>query len=402
MGNNCCVPNQNNGPSQIGYSFLNKNNQDLTKTANQNNPNFLAPPDQNQQGTKVSQLSSLRSLSSQQNKAHQEKHPFDDYQKLANLGSGAYGEVSLVRKKKDGKLYAMKVVKKEKVALNRKMVEATLLEQKILKKSKHPFIVKLSQSFQTEGKLYIIMEYMANGDLYSVLQKVKRFDENTARFIFAEVILGLQYLHEEQNTMYRDLKPENILIGEDCHIKLSDFGLAKQFVNKEDKENAFLGTPQYLAPEIVLQKPYDKNIDLWTLGILLFELLSGKPPFGSGKNLMKDIIINKPAFPSYFSANAVDLIKKLLQNIGSKRLGSNNFAELKSHPFFEKIDWDKIFRKELESLLKQYISKKPDRAYREKTIIESPRAANKKPMYNFPEFTYNPNSLLIGDDLEKN
>ncbi|EGR32201.1 protein kinase domain protein [Ichthyophthirius multifiliis] len=328
---------------------------------------------------------------------YENHHPYDQYLKLANLGEGAYGQVLLVKKKSNHKLYAMKVVKKEAVSGNAKMIEAALLEKKILMKSNCPFIVKLVQSFQTQKKLYIIMQYMPNGDLYSVLQKVKKFDEHTSRFIIAEVVLGIQYLHEKQQSMYRDLKPENILISQNGHIKLADFGLAKEFANEKEKENALLVTPYYLAPEVVQKQPYDKNIDLWTLGVLTYELLCGLPPFGlqGSKTLYEEIVRNQPIYTyPFFSEQSLDFIKKLLQNDPQQRLGSKGFDSLKKHPFFEKINWEKLAKRQIEAPLCKYLSKKKmERQYRLKSIYETPKGDCQKSII-FEGFTYNLDPLL--------
>lgn len=172
------------------------------------------------------------------------------------------------------------ISKKDLVNLN--LVEATLLEKKILQRNnsrKHPFLVELKYSFQSKSKVYFVMEHVPCGDLYKLLQRVVRFTEEQARFILAETVLALEHLHTRLKIIYRDLKPENVLLTKDGHVKLSDFGLSIQFKKESDLSFTFAGTPEYLAPEVILKTGHNKNVDLWGLGIFLYELLRGSPPF---------------------------------------------------------------------------------------------------------------------------
>jgi serine/threonine protein kinase len=207
---------------------------------------------------------------------------------------------------------------------------------------RHPFIVELKWALETKNQIYFVMEYLSGGQLFSLLKKYRRFPEDVATFYLAEVVLGVIYLHEEMDVIYRDLKPENILLTGDGNIKLTDFGLSK----KTDKKTyTFAGTAEYLAPEILQNTGHDKSVDWWSVGILLYEMLRGYTPFYS-KNvalLQKMIIENKPTFPSYFSAEAIDLIQKLLVNDPKNRLGATDHEEIKKHPFFKKINWDDLY-----------------------------------------------------------
>lgn len=269
-----------------------------------------------------------------------------DFQIERELGKGAFGKVFLVTKKdKKNKFYAMKVIKKTAIYENN-LKENIVLEKKILEnKSRHPFIVTLHYAFQNSKAIYLVMEYLSGGDIFHLLRRQQKFTEDTARFYLAEVVMAVDYLHREMNLIYRDLKPENILIHANGHIKITDFGLSKQ---TDGITYTLAGTPEYLAPEILEDRGHTKAIDWWSVGILLYEMLSGKPPFTNKERNMIDIkkmiLENKPKFPSYFSKNSIDIIKKFLNNDPSKRLGVRSFNDVKSHPFFEGIDWNDLLQ----------------------------------------------------------
>ena len=191
-----------------------------------------------------------------------------------------------------------------------------MLEKYILKESDSPFVVKLNSCFQTVSKVFIVMEYMEGGDLLRLLKKYNTFPEEWTVFLAAEIVLGLEYLHEKMNVIYRDLKPENIMLTRSGHIKLIDFGLSK-YLKTNQKAQTFAGTPEYLAPEMFLKKGHNKAVDLWSLGIIIFQMLIGRTPFKVCKKninkLKSQIIENRPDIPAELSHNARDLICKLLQ-----------------------------------------------------------------------------------------
>ena len=186
-------------------------------------------------------------------------------------------------------------------------------EREIMGGVEHPFIVQLRFAFQTSDKLYMIMDFISGGELFFHLRKAKRFTEEKTRFYGGEILLALNYLHSN-DIIYRDLKPENILIEADGHIKLTDFGLSKIFFSSEKTAFSFCGTPEYLAPEILQEVGHDKSVDYWGLGILLYEMLAGVPPF-QNKNqemLFKDIVSKPPPMKPIFSSQAVSLLSALL------------------------------------------------------------------------------------------
>lgn len=240
------------------------------------------------------------------------KIAISDFQVEKLLGKGAFARVLLVRKQSDNEKYAMKILKKKEIRL-RNEENHIISERKILESAKSLFIVELKYAFQTKSKLYMVMEFMQGGELFYHLSKQRRFNEDVARFYIAEVIVGIEYLHNE-GIIYRDLKPENILLGLDGHIKLSDFGLSKMFTEENTHTRTLCGTPEYQAPEILVNAEYDKSVDYWSIGCLLYEMISGIPPYfdKNRENLKARILTESPRFSRIFSDAAKDIIDKLL------------------------------------------------------------------------------------------
>ena len=240
----------------------------------------------------------------------------------------------------------MKVINKN-LLIRKKQLKYAVSECSILKKCDCPFIVKLYYSFQTLENLYMIEEYCPGGDLQYHL-KINLLEENEAKFYIAEIILAIEHLHDI-NIIYRDLKPENVLIGEDNHIVLADFGLAKEGIHGNSLSNSFCGSPAYLPPETVNMKGVGRSGDLYGIGAVLYELISGTPPFFSNEI---SVLFNKIkncqlVLHNYFSDDLKDLLKKLLEKDPNKRFGVNNKDEIKKHPFFKGIEWEKIKNKEI-------------------------------------------------------
>jgi len=285
-----------------------------------------------------------------------EKPSMDSFELLRVLGRGAFGKVMQVRKKDTGKIYAMKILKKTMI-FARKQVEHTRAEREVLAAFQHPFLMGLRFAFQTDSKLYLVMDFYKGGELFFHLRKAKRFSEDQARIFVAEVALALGHLHS-LNFIYRDLKPENILMDENGHICLTDFGLAKHLVpsssDSDTQAHSFVGTPEYLAPEMVLGSGHNKSVDWWCLGILLYELTVGITPFYSGNvdEMYHKIVHAKLRFPPRLSEECRDLISKLLIRDPDERLGggANDIEDIKAHRFFNGLDWEALMKKELASL----------------------------------------------------
>lgn len=276
----------------------------------------------------------------------------DDFQLLKVLGKGSFGKVMLVRKKDEGPkgdVYAMKTLRKKEL-VKRRQLEHTQTERSILQHIKHPFLVALKFAFQTDDKLYMVLEYMAGGELFHWLKIKKRFPEAQVRLYAAEISLALGCLHS-YNIVYRDLKPENILLDADGHLRLADFGLAKENVTGSGAEggtSTFCGTPEYLAPEILANKGHGKAVDWWSMGTLLYELLCGLPPhYDPNTQKMYQRIQTGPLkFPASMSPNSRDMLAGLLTRDVAKRLGSTNDVEdIKASSFFTGMDWDRVYNK---------------------------------------------------------
>jgi protein-serine/threonine kinase len=214
-----------------------------------------------------------------------------------------------------------------------------------MKSLSHPFILKIHYAFQTPKNLYMVLDYCPNGDLLAHLQETVRLTESVCKFYCAEVLLALEYLHS-LDIVYRDLKPENILLDHFGHVKLADFGLAKENVNSMNLAMSFCGSPAYLAPELVNKEGADKSADVYAFGALIYELLTGLPPFFSEniKELFHNIRSSQLAFPAVIRPEAKDLIKKVMQRDASKR---PTISQLKHHPFFRDINWEAILQMQI-------------------------------------------------------
>ncbi|XP_053304774.1 ribosomal protein S6 kinase alpha-5-like [Spea bombifrons] len=289
---------------------------------------------------------------------HEDKVGMEDFELLKILGTGAYGKVFLVRKVTgpDAKnLYAMKVLRKASLVQKEKTAEHTRTERTVLEHVRQsPFLVTLHYAFQTEAKLHLILDYVSGGELFTHLFQRDNFSEDAVRFYSGEIILALEHLHK-LGIVYRDIKLENILLDSDGHVVLTDFGLSKEFLSQEiDRTYSFCGTTEYMAPEIICgQGGHGKSVDWWSLGILIYELLTGASPFTleGEKNTQSDvsrrILKMDPSYPSTLSAEARDLLQKLLLKDPKKRLGATGACPIKDHPFFKGLDWDALAQRKV-------------------------------------------------------
>uniref|UniRef100_A0A672H538 Ribosomal protein S6 kinase n=1 Tax=Salarias fasciatus TaxID=181472 RepID=A0A672H538_SALFA len=259
------------------------------------------------------------------------------FELLRVLGKGGYGKVFQVRKvvgAASGKIFAMKVLKKAMIVRNAKDTAHTKAERNILEEVKHPFIVDLIYAFQTGGKLYLILEYLSGGELFMQLEREGIFMEDTACFYLAEISMALGHLHQK-GIIYRDLKPENIMLNSQGHVKLTDFGLCKESIHDGTVTHTFCGTIEYMAPEILMRSGHNRAVDWWSLGALMYDMLTGAPPF-TGENRKKTIdkiLKCKLSLPPYLTQEARDLLKRLLKRNASSRLGAGagDATEVQSH-----------------------------------------------------------------------
>ena len=284
-----------------------------------------------------------------QHKDFSKKISLKDFKILKKLGKGAFGKVLLVHNEELNKYFAMKILKKKFIEKNKQQFHVKT-ERKILEIIEHPFVAKLYYAFQNSEKLYLLTEYMPGGEMFYHLHKDIYFSEERTKFYISEIILALIYLHKN-NIIYRDLKPENILLDEQGHIKLTDFGLSKIVNNiNKDKTYTICGTPEYVAPEVLLNKGYNKSADWWSLGIVLYEMLCGETPFKEARERLDINIYYKPIYQNKLISDiAFDLIQKLCEINVNLRLGSsdNEFEEISKHKFFNGIDWKKLENKEI-------------------------------------------------------
>jgi len=285
-----------------------------------------------------------------------------DFEFLKVIGRGAFAKVMQVKYKGDNEIYAMKILRKKQI-IARNQIDHVKAERKILQALQHPFLVKLRFAFQSDSKLYFVLDYCRGGELFFHLKKRKKFTEQETQIILAEVALALGHLHS-LDVIYRDLKAENVLLHETGHVCLTDFGLSTPLDPLNPKARTFCGTPEYLAPEIVSHEGHGKAVDWWSLGILCYELCVGLPPFyhQNLNTMYHKIQTEHPKFPLTMSAECQDLISQLLNRIPSKRLGGGreDVEDVKRHAWFQNLDWVKLFKKEIEPIYKPQVKSSMD------------------------------------------
>ncbi|XP_073986610.1 cAMP-dependent protein kinase catalytic subunit alpha-like [Rhodnius prolixus] len=268
----------------------------------------------------------------------------DNFHFIKTLGMGAFGRVMLIQNDATGYLYAAKILIKKHLVESRQVRHA-LNERNILRSIRFPFTIHLEFFFQDNVYLYFVMPLVEGGEMFMILRAQGRFNENMAKFYAAQVLLALEYLHF-LNLVYRDLKPENILIDKDGFIKVTDFGFCKRI---EGRTYTFCGTPEYMAPEILLSRGYGKSVDYWALGILIYELNCGHTPFFSKDctKIYDKIIRGRYLIKTYFSPELKDIIKNLLQADLSRRYGTlrRGVRDIKDHRWFNRIIWIELVNK---------------------------------------------------------
>ncbi|XP_022688430.1 cAMP-dependent protein kinase catalytic subunit PRKX-like isoform X1 [Varroa jacobsoni] len=267
---------------------------------------------------------------------------FSDLNVIKTIGTGTFGRVCLCRA--DDNYYALKIMRIDDV-IRLKQVDHVRNEKAILQQIEHPFIIKLLWTHHSQQALYMLLEFVAGGELFTYLRNAGKFSNSAAVFYASEIVLALEYLHSK-NIVYRDLKPENLLLDKSGHLKVTDFGFAKQL---SDRTWTLCGTPEYLAPEIIQSKGHNKAVDWWALGILIFEMLCGHPPFYDDNpfGIYEKILAGRIEWPKLLDPVAKDLIKKLLVNERSKRLGSmkSGAGDVKNHRWFSNVNWAYLYMK---------------------------------------------------------
>lgn len=280
---------------------------------------------------------------------HHRKMKPSDFQQLKVLGQGTYGKVMLVREKRTNRLFAQKQLKKASMVVEKKHVVQTMTERDILESVRHPYIVRLFYAMQDREKLYLILEYAQGGELFTYLANQVMLSEDTVAFYMAEMVLALHHLHVNVGVVYRDLKPENCLLDSEGHLVLTDFGLSKVATDDDASCRTILGTPEYMAPEILQGQEYDYAVDWWSLGAVAYDLLTGNPPFPGNdyKSILQKIWRTKRVdFPFYLTRDAQNLISRFLNKDPKARMGYKDIDFIKKHSFFCSIDWEKLERRD--------------------------------------------------------
>ncbi|KAM8859351.1 protein kinase C epsilon type-like [Spinachia spinachia] len=288
-----------------------------------------------------------------------------DFVFIKVLGKGSFGKVMLAELKGSEEVYAVKVLKKD-VILQDDDVDCTLTEKRILALARqHPYLTQLFCCFQTKDRLFFVMEYVNGGDLMFQIQRSRKFDEARSRFYAAEVTSALMFLHRH-GVIYRDLKLDNILLDEEGHCKLADFGMCKEGILDGVSTTTFCGTPDYIAPEILQELDYGPSVDWWALGVLMYEMMAGQPPFEADNedDLFESILHDDVLYPVWLSKEAVSILKAFMTKSPNKRLGcvlAQGLEEaIKLHVFFREIDWTLLEQRKLRPPFKPRIKTKRD------------------------------------------
>ncbi|XP_054006787.1 cAMP-dependent protein kinase catalytic subunit alpha-like [Hylaeus anthracinus] len=271
----------------------------------------------------------------------------DDFERFRTIGTGAFGRVLLVKYKLNSEYYAMKVLEKAKI-VKMKQVDHTYNEKRILQCVRFPFVVYMEFCFKDNSYVYMVLPFINGGEMFTHLRRMGKFDESLARFYAAQVLLALEYLHH-CSLVYRDLKPENILIQNTGYIRMTDFGFCKMI---DGRTWTLCGTPEYLAPEVILSKGYGQSVDWWSFGVLIYEMNAGYPPFYSRDpmKIYEKIVTGKYKFAQHFSEDLRDILKNILQVDLTRRYGNlkNGTMDLKGHKWFQTTDWNSIYHQKIQ------------------------------------------------------
>ncbi|CAK5023352.1 unnamed protein product [Meloidogyne enterolobii] len=283
----------------------------------------------------------------------------------ASINDFTFIKVMLAERKGTEDVFAVKVLKKD-IILQDDDVECTLCEKRILAlAAKHPFLTALFCSFQTHDRLFFVMEYVNGGDLMFQIQRARKFEEPRARFYSAEVTCALQFLHRH-NVIYRDLKLDNILLDSDGHCRLADFGMCKEGITRDNLTSTFCGTPDYIAPEILQEMEYGFSVDWWALGVLMYEMMAGQPPFEADNedDLFEAILHDDVLYPVWLSREAVSILKGFMTKKPQRRLGcmesQGSEDAIRAHSFFRVIDWDALEARKVKPPFRPRIKGKRD------------------------------------------
>jgi len=343
----------------------------------------------------------------------------DDFDLIKVIGRGSYAKVFLVEYKKTRKCYAMKVIKKS-IVDDDEDIDWVQTEKHVFEQAtNHPFLVGLHSCFQTESRLFFVIEYLCGGDLMYHMQRKRRLPEDHARFYSAEISLALGFLHSK-GIIYRDLKLDNVLLDIEGHIKLTDYGMCKEGLGRGERTSTFCGTPNYIAPEMLRAEDYDFSVDWWALGVLLYEMMAGRSPFeplnenpGDNPDLNTEdhlfqVILEKPIrIPRSLSVRAASVLKGFLQKQPLERLGSyDGLNEVKQHQFFKPIDWNLLEQRQIPPPYKPPVQSERDltnidELFTKEPVMltpDSPNTLARIQQNEFEGFEY-VNPLILSDDI---
>uniref|UniRef100_A0A8C3TEI3 Protein kinase C n=1 Tax=Chelydra serpentina TaxID=8475 RepID=A0A8C3TEI3_CHESE len=306
-------------------------------------------------------------------KSEQLKLTIDGFVLHKMLGKGSFGKVFLAELKNTDQFFAVKALKKDVVLMDDD-IECTMVEKRVLSLAwEHPFLTHVYCTFQTKENLFFVMEYLNGGDLMFHIQSCHKFDTARATFYAAEIICGLQFLHSK-GIIYRDLKLDNVLLDKDGHIKIADFGMCKENMFEDAKTSTFCGTPDYIAPEILLGQKYNTAVDWWSFGVLLYEMLIGQSPFHGQdeEELFQSIRMDNPFYPRWLNKDAKDILVKLFVREPERRLGAK--GNIRQHAFFQEINWEVLEERAMEPPFKPRVKSASDCSNFDKEFLnEKPR-----------------------------
>merc|ERR1711988_1880422 len=284
-----------------------------------------------------------------------------DFQMTRTLGVGSFGRVKYAKWKQDQKLYAVKFMKKQEI-IKLKQVDHINNEKRLMAQIDYPFIVNMVGYTKDDRYVYIIMECIGGGELFTHLRRARKFSDEQSKFYGAQIAGAFAHCHSK-NIIHRDLKPENILLCQNGYSKLTDFGFAK-IIEPGTRTYTLCGTPEYIAPEVLLNKGHGKPVDWWTLGILIYEMIVGQPPFCDEEpmGIYQKILAGKIVFPKMFDKNAKTLVKKLLTAELSKRYGNlkNGVDDIKNCKWFKELSWDALLAKSINAPYKPQVKSETD------------------------------------------
>lgn len=327
--------------------------------------------------------SEVRSESTNGNEAG--RISLEQFNLLRVIGRGSYAKVLMVEQRTTQRVYAMKVIKKELVN-DDEDIDWVQTEKHVFETAtNYPFLVGLHSCFQTDSRLFFVIEFVSGGDLMFHMQRQRKLHEEHARFYAAEICLALNFLHE-RGIVYRDLKLDNVLLDHDGHVKLTDYGMCKEGLVPGDRTNTFCGTPNYIAPEVLRGEEYDFSVDWWALGVLMFEMLAGRSPFdvvGGAENpdqntedyLFQVILEKTIRIPRSLSVKAASILKGFLNKNPVERLGCHpqtGFSDIMSHPFYRSISWDQLEQKQIKPPYKPELKSDRDLEHFDKAFTDEP------------------------------